>query len=266
MPETAAKIALICEDDHKKDQAEKLAAQLAIPIRQDKGDCDFLLAVTGDRLELRQTSAHAPGPFFVDFSAGALRFRRQFGGGRKEALARAVGLKANRCPSVLDATAGLGRDSFILASLGCRVLMIERSAIVAALLEDGLERAVQDRELADIVARMKIIHADCLTLNHLAPAPDVIYLDPMYPHRSKSALVKKEMRLVRALVGDDSDACLLLDWALSHQGVRVVVKRPQGAPTLGNRKPAAVIKGKNSRFDIYFTKPADSSRQNVSSA
>ncbi|MBU0909374.1 MAG: class I SAM-dependent methyltransferase [Proteobacteria bacterium] len=252
MPETTAKIALVCEDDQHKDQAEKLAAQLTIPVLGDMGACDFLLAVTGDRLELRQTDAHAPGPVFVDFTSGALRYRRQFGGGRKEALARAVGLKANRCPSVLDATAGLGRDSFILASLGCRVLLVERSAIIAALLEDGLARAARDPELAAIVARMRIIHADCLTLNHLAPAPDVIYLDPMYPHRSKSALVKKEMRLVRALVGDDSDACLLLDWALSHQGVRVVVKRPQGAPTLDDRKPAFVINGKNSRFDIYL--------------
>jgi 16S rRNA (guanine1516-N2)-methyltransferase len=252
MPETAVKIAVICEADHKKDQAEKLAARLAIPLLPDTGDCAFLLAVTGDRLELRQTGAQAPGPVFVDFTAGTLRYRRQFGGGRKEALARAVGLKANRCPLVLDATAGLGRDSFILASLGCRVLLVERSAIIAALLEDGLARAAQDREVAAIAARMLVIRADCLQLSHLDPAPEVIYLDPMYPHRSKSALVKKEMRLVRALVGDDSDAGLLLDWALGHQKVRVVVKRPQGAPTLGHGRPATVISGKNSRFDIYL--------------
>ncbi|MBU4263887.1 MAG: class I SAM-dependent methyltransferase [Proteobacteria bacterium] len=252
MPDTAARIALICEDDQKKDQAELLAARLAIPVLAEKDNCDFLLAVTGDRLELRQSGARTPGPVFVDFTSGTLRYRRQFGGGRKEALARAVGLKANRCPSVLDATAGLGRDSFILASLGCRVLLVERSAIIAALLEDGLARTVRDPELAAIVARMQIIHADCLTLDHLAPSPDVIYLDPMYPHRSKSALVKKEMRLVRALVGDDSDASQLLDWALGQKVARVVVKRPQGAPTLDDRKPAFVINGKNSRFDIYL--------------
>jgi 16S rRNA (guanine1516-N2)-methyltransferase len=252
MPETAAKIALICEDDRKKDQAELLAARLAIPVVQDEKECDFLLAVTSDRLELRQTGGHAPGPVFVDFTSGALRYRRQFGGGRKEALARAVGLKANRCPFVLDATAGLGRDSFILASLGCRVLLVERSVIIAALLADGLARAARDPELCATLARMQIIQADCLTLRRLDPAPDVIYLDPMYPHRSKSALVKKEMRLVRALVGDDGDAPLLLAWALSHQGVRVVVKRPQGAPTLDDSKPGFVITGKNSRFDVYL--------------
>jgi len=252
MPETAAKIALICEDDRKKDQAELLAARLAIPVVQDEKECDFLLAVTSGRLELRQTGGHAPGPVFVDFTSGALRYRRQFGGGRKEALARAVGLKANRCPIVLDATAGLGRDSFILASLGCRVLLVERSAMVAALLEDGLARAARDPELCATLARMQIIQADCLTLRHLDPAPEVIYLDPMYPHRSKSALVKKEMRLVRALVGDDNDAPLLLAWALRQEAARVVVKRPQGAPTLGKAKPSAVIPGKNSRFDIYL--------------
>lgn len=252
MSETAAQIALICENEQKRDLAEKLAARLAIPVRQDGDGCDYLLAVTPDRLEVRHTGAQSPGPVFVDFTIGALRYRRQFGGGRKEALARAVGLKANRCPFVLDATAGLGRDSFILASLGCRVLLVERSAIVAVLLADGLARAGRDPEVAGIVVRMTVMQADCLTMGHLEPAPDVIYLDPMYPHRSKSALVKKEMRLVRALVGDDSDAGLLLDWARGHHGVRVVVKRPQGAPHLNNSKPSTVISGKNSRFDIYL--------------
>jgi 16S rRNA (guanine1516-N2)-methyltransferase len=122
MTETSAKIALICEDGHKKDQAEKLAAQLAIPIRRDKVDCDFLLAVTGDRLELRQTGAHAPGPVFVDFTDGAMRFRRQYGGGRKEALARAVGLKANRsaprCLTPPPGSAGTA-SSWQASAAGC---------------------------------------------------------------------------------------------------------------------------------------------------
>ncbi|RJX34284.1 MAG: hypothetical protein C4531_04525 [Desulfurivibrio sp.] len=252
MSANAPRIALLCEDGRQREQAEQLAARLAIPLVQDEKECEFLLAVTPERLELRQTGSRAPGPLFVDFTAGALRYRRQFGGGRKEALARAVGLKANRCPLVLDATAGLGRDSFILASLGCRVLLAERSALIAALLEDGLARAAREPEVAGIAARMTVMQADCLTLNHLEPAPEVIYLDPMYPHRSKSALVKKEMRLVRALVGDDADAGLLLVWALGQGTARVVVKRPQGAPTLGNAKPSAVITAKNSRFDIYL--------------
>ena len=253
MSDPAVRIALLCADQLLTTQAAALAATLAIPLVTGEEDCDFLLVLTGDRLELRQAGARTPGPVFVDFAAGALHYRRRFGGGRKEPLARAVGLKANRCPLVLDATAGLGRDSFILASLGCRVLMLERSPIIAALLADGLRRAAHAPELAAIAARMSVTCVDCLTLGQLAPVPDVIYLDPMYPHRTKSALVKKEMRLVRAVVGDDRDASLLFDWAVSREAARVVVKRPQGAPTLGSAKPSAVIPGKNSRFDIYLT-------------
>ncbi|MBI5559046.1 MAG: class I SAM-dependent methyltransferase [Deltaproteobacteria bacterium] len=253
MADTIAKIAVIREAQKQQEQAENLAAALGIPLTADSGRYDFLLAVTEARLELRQTGRPAPGPVYVDFTAPELVYRRQFGGGRKEPLARAAGLKANRCPFVLDATAGLGRDGFILASLGCRVRMMERSPIIAALLEDGLRRAARVAELAAIVARISITTANCLELAPVIPSPDVIYLDPMYPHRSKSALVKKEMRLVRALVGDDSDASGLLEWALQHQGTRVAVKRPKGAPLLGGRKPDTVIAGKNSRFDIYFT-------------
>jgi 16S rRNA (guanine1516-N2)-methyltransferase len=252
MSDPAVRIALLCADQLLTTQAAALAATLEIPLVTGDEGCDFLLVLTGDRLELRQAGTRAPGPVFVDFAAGALHYRRRFGGGRKEPLARAVGLKANRCPLVVDATAGLGRDSFILAALGCRVMMLERSPLIAALLADGLQRAARDPQLAAIAARMQVTRVDCLNIAQLDPRPDVIYLDPMYPHRTKSALVKKEMRLVRAVVGDDPDAALLLGWALRQKAPRVVVKRPQDAPALGSARPAAVIPGKNSRFDIYL--------------
>lgn len=246
-------IALLCEDHNKTTLAGNLAADLGIPYASDSEGFDFLLVVTETRLELRQNNRPAPGPIFVDFSSPALDYRRQRGGGRKEPLAKAVGLKANRCPTVLDATAGLGRDSFMLASMGCRVHMMERSAIVAALLKDGISRAKTIPELADIMGRITITESNSYQLDSLPFPPDVIYLDPMYPHRTKSALVKKEMRLVRALVGDDHDASDLLSWALSHQGFRVVVKRPKGATLLlPTPLPSFVIKSKNSRFDVYL--------------
>ncbi len=259
MPAKNDTIAVIYEDKSLKKLAEQLAVQLAIPITCDVESYDLVLAVTKTHLELRQNGKYSPGPVFVDFTSGALRYRKQFGGGRKEALAKAVGLKANRCPTVMDATAGLGRDAFILAGLGCTVVLVERSATVAALLEDGLKRALDDKETVETASRMQVIHANCRELKNLNPLPDVIYLDPMYPHRSKSALVKKEMRLIRAIVGNDEDADLLLDWALLHAALRVVVKRPQGAPSLGNRKPSLIINGNNSRFDVYFTNAAPGS-------
>ncbi|MFH1217204.1 MAG: class I SAM-dependent methyltransferase [Pseudomonadota bacterium] len=252
MPDSHAGTALICEAPNRRQWALDLAEHLNIPFPTDASGYELVLAVTAERLELRRSGEKTQGPVYVDFTSGMLRYRMQFGGGRKEPLARAVGLKSNRCPLVLDATAGLGRDSFMLASLGCRVIMMERSPVLAALLEDGLQRAAQIPELSDILVRITLTAADCLTLPPLSPPPDVIYLDPMYPHRTKTALVKKEMRLVRSLVGEDSDASELLDWALQHRTARVVVKRPKGAETLGSGKPSTVITSKNSRFDVYL--------------
>jgi 16S rRNA (guanine1516-N2)-methyltransferase len=155
---------------------------------------------------------------------------------------------------VLDITAGLGRDGFILANLGCRVHMVERSAIVAALLADGIERAKKDPTLAGIMARISLIVGDSLDILRTwqGEKPEVINIDPMYPHRGKSALVKKEMRLVRLLVGDDTDSDALLLTALAVASRRVVVKRPRLAPALTGPEPNFTISGKNSRFDVYL--------------
>jgi len=214
----------------------------------------LLLVRTADRLELRQTGRNAAGPLFVDFGAEALLYRRRHGGSRKEAVARAVGLRGGSSPTVLDVTAGLGRDGFILASLGCRVRLVERSPLVAALLADGLSRAEKTPQLARITGNL------CLTVGNsleiLAKwrdeSPEVVFLDPMYPHRGKSALVKKEMRLIRLLVGDDEDSDALLPAALAVASRRVVVKRPRLAPALAGPEPTFTLAGKNSRFDVYL--------------
>ncbi|OGQ95397.1 MAG: hypothetical protein A2521_06630, partial [Deltaproteobacteria bacterium RIFOXYD12_FULL_57_12] len=152
-----------------------------------------------------------------------------------------------------DATAGLGRDAFVLASLGCSVHMIERSPVIAALLADGLERAATEPEIAALIQqRLRLTVADSKEIFQ-TEHPEVIYLDPMYPHRSKSALVKKEMRCIRALVGDDPDAPALVLAALNSASARVVVKRPRLAPPVVDLPRAAMaILSKNSRYDIYL--------------
>ncbi len=238
------------EEDHTL--ALDLAQRLKLPLAPEAPAATFLLCFCAGRLELQEVGAGKAGPVFVDFSAGKAAYRRLHGGGRNQPLARAVGLKKNRCPVVLDATAGLGRDAFVLASLGCTVHLIERSPILHALLEDGLRRGERDDSIKDIMARMSLTWADAAHTTDHGQNADVIFLDPMYPHRNKSSLVKKEMRRTRALVGDDDDADALLDWALSCCPARVVVKRPKGAPFLGNKKPPLIIKSKTSRFDVYF--------------
>ncbi len=259
------KTGIMCPDSNLRAAAEELSDRFNLPIVNKDNDLVFFLVLTTGGLELRHNIPGSSGPLSVNFSSPALSYRRRHGGGRKEPLARAVGLKSNRCPYVLDATAGLGRDSFILASLGCKLLLVERSPLLAALLQDGLNRALADPDLAEIAARMKVTLADTSTLTDLSPIPDVIYMDPMYPHRTKSALVKKEMRIIRALVGDDPDSSQLLSWAFSFQGARIVVKRPKGAPTLDGKKPSAVIHSKKNRFDIYLRPQTDSTMQQLSS-
>ncbi len=245
-------LAVSWQEELDKKQAIALAKRLHLPLATEKQDCSFHLHFNADRLELREIGQGKPGPVFVDFTTGKSAYRRLHGGGRNQPIAKAVGLKKNRCPSVLDATAGLGRDAFVLASLGCTVRLVERSPILHALLENGLQRGMGDEEITEIIERMSLTLADSQQTACPEDFMDVIFLDPMYPHRQKSSLVKKEMRITRALVGDDEDADNLLTWAISCCPGRVVVKRPKGASFLGNKKPPLSIKSKNSRFDVYF--------------
>ncbi|WP_416308727.1 class I SAM-dependent methyltransferase [Neptunicella sp. SCSIO 80796] len=245
---------LLVESDVHIELAAQIAAkwQFRLVRQAERG---LVLMLDDDGLQLKQLDEPKTGGVRVDFASDALTYRRQHGGGKKEAVAKAAGIKTAERPSVLDCTAGLGRDAFILASLGCRVQMIERSPVVAALLEDGIRRASQYPDLAHWFSqRMQLLQGAATEKmqNWQDEKPDVIYLDPMFPHRKKSALVKKEMRLFQQLLGPDQDADLLLEPALKMAGKRVVVKRPAGAPYLNNQKPQIEMAGKANRFDIYL--------------
>lgn len=248
-------VAVTAAEDDLIPLARQLALECALPYTDAvSGDYRFLLTRNSTRLELQWKEREAPGPLAIDFAGGVVDYRRRHGGGRKQMLARAVGLKNNRCPTVVDATAGLGRDAFVLASLGCRVWMLERSLVIALLLHDGLKRARANPETQKIAHRMHLLVADSLTLDRVfskSYTPEVIYLDPMYPHRKKSALVKKEMRYLRELAGDDPDADQLLAVSLSMAGDRVVVKRPKSDPPLSGPEPTLVVRSSKHRYDIY---------------
>ncbi|MFG1174772.1 16S rRNA (guanine(1516)-N(2))-methyltransferase RsmJ [Erwiniaceae bacterium CAU 1747] len=211
------------------------------------------LVMTPQHLELRKRDEPKLGGIFVDFVGGAMAHRRRFGGGRGEAVAKAVGIKSGYLPDVVDATAGLGRDAFVLASVGCRVRMLERNPVVAALLDDGLTRGYADAEIGGwLRERLTLLHASSLTaLAEIVPRPQVVYLDPMFPHKQKSALVKKEMRVFQSLVGPDGDADGLLQPARQLATKRVVVKRPDYAPPLADVATPNAIITKGHRFDIY---------------
>ena len=247
-------VVVTSSDEALKERAAQLASDWGL-LFGDPATAPFQLQLTAERLQLLENSDDAAGPVYVDFIGGAVGHRHRFGGGRGQEIAKAVGLKGGANPSVVDATAGLGRDAFVLASLGCRVTMVERSAVVAALLSDGLERANADPELGSwIKQRMELVHVEAIDwMSGLKEDayPDVVYLDPMFPHKQKKALVKKEMRVFQKLLGYEDNESELLTAALHIARKRVVVKRPNYAPSLAGRKPSMQIKGKKHRYDVY---------------
>ncbi|MBS6008315.1 MAG: class I SAM-dependent methyltransferase [Haemophilus parahaemolyticus] len=219
-------------------------------------DAILALVQTPERLELRKLDEPKLGAIAVNFVDGTMAHRRKFGGGRGEAVAKAVGIKGSYLPTVIDATAGLGRDAFVLAAIGCKVQLIERNPVVSALLEDGLKRAYQDPEIGEFMqSRMVLLPfhtiSEYATANE-APV-DVVYFDPMFPHKQKSALVKKEMRVFQHLVGADLDSDDFFQPAKQVARKRVVVKRPNYAPFIAEQKPDFSQTTKNHRFDVYLS-------------
>jgi len=251
-------IPLICNDSILSAKAKLLREKWGfLSVCSDS----FQLHLSPEHLALEQVDDPKQGLVFVDFVSGAVAHRRKFGGGKGQSIAKAIGIKSGVSLDVIDATAGLGRDAFVLASLGCNVTLVERSPVAAALLEDGLERAYLDYEIgAWVEQRMKLHFGSGYEYlkNHQT---DVVYLDPMFPHKKKSALVKKEMRVFQGVVGADLDADDLLEVALNAARYRVVVKRPDYAPFLNDKKPSMSITTKKNRFDVYV-KQAMPARKN----
>jgi 16S rRNA (guanine1516-N2)-methyltransferase len=176
----------------------------------------------------------------------------------REPLAKAAGLRANQRPLVIDLTAGLGRDAWALASTGCHVMAFERHPLVHFLLNDGLVRARAHPKTRAIAERITLHRGDArqhegsFIDNNNAITGPIWLLDPMFPERSKSALVKKDMRIFHHLVGEDLDASALFNWARAKPGTRWIVKRPPQAPALNSESPALVITSGRVRFDCYL--------------
>ena len=190
----------------------------------------------------------------LDFVRGPQGYRLAHAGQAREELVRALG----RLPAgstVIDASAGLGRDSLLLAARGFQVIALERHPVLAVLLTEALDRAGEHPGLLPWIARLNLIHADAFTfLNENDTQADAAIFDPMFPPRSKNAAVKKEMRVLHRLLGPDADP----DAAATLEALRgrvqrcVVVKRPLHAPYLGDQPPARELRGRSTRFDVYL--------------
>lgn len=237
------------------EKAKLLGVELNLPVYTEKPSYEFLLIVEDEIVSLLDTKEKTNKPFYIDFASGKNIHRKKYGGGRGEDIAKAIGLNKSSQLTILDSTAGLGQDSFVMASLGANITMLERSPIIFTLLQNGLERGQEQPEISDIIKRMTAHNIGAKEyIEQTAKIFDVIYIDPMYPKKEKSALPKKEMVIFRQIVGDDIDSDEILPLALTKAKKRVVVKRPIGAPFLNNTQSSHSINGKVCRFDIYVIK------------
>ncbi len=257
---------VVCKHDRLKNKARALSEYLGVDLREEPNrtdvgkylNCgrDYYIEFKDALVCLKSLDHKKHGPIFSDFSCKSLEYRRLSRGVKQEAIARAVGVSGNYRPDVIDLTAGMGDDAFILASLGCNVTLVERNPVVFSLLENGFDRAQSydalNIDIREIVKRMRIVFMDGSTfLNIDSVSADVIYLDPMYQKRRKSSAVRKEMQAFHSIIGTDEDAPNLVSVALKKARYRVVVKRPLRAEYLSNSEPSFSIKGKTTRFDIF---------------
>jgi len=258
--------------NHRAQQIAK-ALHLPEPNQRPSPEVEFLLAVTAGRLELRviggPPTLRGGRPLYVD--AGHRDTTSAAGSRLRQPLLRALGIRLRRdlrerSPRIIDATAGWGRDAMMLATLGCRVLAMERHGVVARLLADGIARASAEGHPAG--DRIKVLHADAIILlrqgggrGDLDQAagleafgtPEAVYLDPMFPEKRRGAVEAKAMRVLRRLTGPEDQGGALLDAARQRSVPRVVVKRPLRAAPLGGTTPDASYPGKAMRYDLYIT-------------
>lgn len=265
-------ISISYTSDELKEKAENFAKSEGYPlVPTNEVTSPISLNYTNDFVELcdkeKNISIH------IDFISGDLAHRQKYGGGRGQSIAKAIGLKqGSPPPTVLDATAGLAKDAYVLACLGCPMMLIERSPIIVELIKDAIERAKEDQYFQGVLKKGFTVtnksSIEYLTelsnknksndTNHnvlnsdVIYNPDVIYLDPMYPDKKKSASVKKNMQILQALLGKDEDTKELLDAALKVANKRVVVKRPKGAENLTTQAPTYTVESKKTRYDIYI--------------
>lgn len=269
---TPPTIAVSFDHARQRGRAEAVAQQLGLPIAKKFNDPHAMHLAVADssvsdrigeahQLELRVVQAGHPlaGGHGVVADLTQLDTTSPAGRSLKTPVLKAVGINKRRGPdrpSVLDATAGLGEDAWLLAAAGCRVTAVERHPVVHALLTDALDRA---RAVApDVAGRITLLpcaQAAAVLREHAGSDRfEAVLIDPMFPAAPRRKTTeRKPMRVLRWLVGDDGDADDLLGLAMNVATRRVVVKRPKHAPHLAGVEPVAVHTGKGLRFEVLAT-------------
>ncbi len=241
---------LYSSSEARKTDAAQLAEELSLPLLENEPADDFhglLLRLEEDGLSLTDGKLSMRG----DLTSMLPRLKKNSLNG--ELLVKAAKKKAEDVlPLAVDATAGMGEDSLLLAAAGFRVLLFEYDPVIAALLADSLKRAAQHEVLAPIVARMTLTSGDSIEgMGALSESPAVILLDPMFPERQKSGLIKKKFQLLQQLESPCSSEAALFEAAIAAHPGKVIVKRPAKGPFLAQKKPSYSLKGKAIRYDCY---------------
>ena len=253
-------VTVLCVDGDSLHRARDLSDRLDVPVAVCEPGCSaaafipepglLYLKVSRDGLSLMRDGMELR----PDFAEMLPRIKQ--GALQREMLVKAARVKGVEAPRAVDATAGLGEDSLLLAAAGFTVTLCEADPVIAALLEDALARASAHEVLGPIVERMHLVAGDSRIALERAGAstgaqPDVVYLDPMFPGRTKSAAVKKKFQLIHGLERptEPLDEESLLQAALAAHPRKVVIKRPVKGPYLAGVKPSHAIAGKAVRYD-----------------
>lgn len=250
IPENIPHLLVFSETEAGYEEALRLAERLHAPITREKSaaeQAELVLRLDADGLALTNGRLTLRG----DFTHMLPRLRT--GNLQRELLVRAAKKKAaDPAPTAVDATAGLGEDALLLAAAGFSVRLYECNPVIAALLRDALRRASKEPELTAVVQRMQLFEEDSLTaLPNLSSPPDLILLDPMFPARQKSALIKKKFQLLQLLEQPCTNEAELLEAALAAHPRKIVIKRPLKGPYLANLKPDYSLSGKAIRYDCF---------------
>jgi len=191
--------------------------------------------------------------YSIDFSDKKYLHRFQYSG-RNQNLIKAAGIKNKKhmYPTIIDATAGLAKDAFQLAALGCAIFLIERNLKIFKNLKNAFNNAKKNPKISSVIDRIFLIFGDSYQIIPYLPRVDIIYLDPMFPRGKKKALSKKDSQYLHNTVNLDNDAKKLLELSILYAKKRVFLKRPKISSWISERKPTLQIIGKRNRFDIYL--------------
>lgn len=229
--------------------ARELAERLGVPLTETPGEA-LTLMVDADGISLNGYGMR----YQSDFTQ---MLRRITNGHLQHEMLAHVSKTKTPHPKAVDATAGLGEDSLLLAACGYEVTMFEQNPVIAALLRDALYRAQVHPVLGEFAARMRLVEGNSLSYLPQIEDAELIYLDPMFPARQKSGLIGKKLQLIQKLEQPCVDEAALLDAAMQAHPQKIIIKRPLKGAYLAQKKPHYSVKGKAIRYDCFVFPKAE---------